>query len=684
MVLSRRPLSGFNGSIDAPGTTRSTGSTACSASSSTTARTTPSSATTTGACPWTRATPCSTRRLRATRRRSTLVFDDWEALAGKSLRPRVGQSSPNNNPIQYQQHHPLDRQPSLDRGREPEGASRPDHHRASAVDPNWIVDHGYQYDLSLQTYEWLKHAAEDSYHNWYYNQAGGFPGNEQNFYNLVPVISGEQGDYHVASGVRDQRCPGQRPDGPKLPSGKIFGDLNTPGTLMHDAWAAIADGPAGAPAHVGRVDLRSLIYETAWHEEDYGSTSDYQGTGFGTPWPVPDPTWDGVNTWALRLQNHVRSVGILADAAQWAEDVRTGSQGSATVVQSLDLDQDGEVEYVMRNNRVYVCFERYGGRLTHGFAFLEFLNDAAQVLGSPLANPSEPGEEERVGVAANRCSTFKDMDPVYVDTAYAVQTGSNFVRFTTSDGKIDKRITLLQDGGKLYAEYTNGTGADLHVRVGASPDVLDMALYGREHMTVYQTATEYAVHNGPGAAVKVHLGNTTLAPAPLDAGYENRNLALVEQIEVRGGAAFDFEVELNAPGSKFYYWQEEHYDLPAEQDLAAAGADADGDFAAALVEYATRTDPNDSNDVARLLNPWITTHGQLATRLAIRDDDPDLEVLAEVCSRLPFGPPTSQMLIPTLTSSTSGYGFVTLDFLDTFASPADRERYLRLIFSIRP
>ena len=67
-----------------------------------------------------------------------------------------------------------------------------------------MVDHGYRYDLSIQTYEWLKHASEDSYHNWYYNNNAGFPGNEQNFFGLVPVVRGMQGDYH-------NRFPGNEP-----------------------------------------------------------------------------------------------------------------------------------------------------------------------------------------------------------------------------------------------------------------------------------------------------------------------------------------------------------------------------------------------------------------------------------------------------------------------------------------
>ncbi len=464
----------------------------------------------------------------------TLVFDDWEALAGKSFDPGSGQSVPNNNQMQYQQtirwaaNHPwieiVNLRDILDR---------------ALANPDWVIDHGAQTDLSIQTYEWLKHASEDSYHNWYYNEDGGVPGNEQDFYDLVPVITGEQGDYHTRGATPAD-------DGPPLPSGRNHGDLNSPGTLMYETWDAIATAPAGQLKTLAEYAYTNMIYETAWHEEDDGSTSSYQGTNYGNPWPHPDDTWDGVNTWALRLQNHVRDAGVIADAAQWADDVKNGSLGPQTTVTALDLDQDGENEYVMYNNRVYVCFERYGGRLVQGFAFHNASDDAIQVLGAPVVNPSEPGEEERVGTDANRCSTFKDMNSSYVDAAYSVSLGPDYLEFTAPDGLITKRITLPAGSGTLNAEYANSTGGDHYVRVGASPNVEDLILHGRDNLSTSGSATQYRVENTQGGFVRVFFQTATHNPTPADAGFENRNLALTEQIEVSGGASFTFGVQINS------------------------------------------------------------------------------------------------------------------------------------------
>ena len=477
----------------------------------------------------------------------TLIFDDWEALAGKSFDPVSGQSVENNNQWQYQQtirwaaNHPwieiINLKDVLDRAT---NAGNPQY------DPDWVIDHGYQYDLDIQTYEWLKHASEDSYHYWYYNENAGYTGNEQDFYDLVPVISGEQGDYH-------RRFPGSEPtndaqanalDGPKLPSGKNHGDLNTPNTLMYDAWAAIDAAPAGTLREIAEYTYTTLIYETGWHEEDDGSTGSYQGTGYGNPWPHADTTWDGVNTWALRLQNHVRSAGVIADAADWADDAKNELLGPQTVVMSTDLDQDGQDEYVMYNNRVYVCFERYGGRLVHGFVYNDALGDAIQILGVPVANPSEPGEEEDVGTDANRCSTFKDMNLTYVDADYTVSLGSDYVELTSPDGLISKRITLPAGSATLEATYTNNTGGNHYVRVGASPNLTDLISNGRDNLSTNQTGDYYRVNNSQGGAVRVFFGSASLNATPADAGYENRNLALAEQIEVYGGSSFAFTVQI--------------------------------------------------------------------------------------------------------------------------------------------
>jgi hypothetical protein len=476
----------------------------------------------------------------------TLIFDDWEALAGKSFDPVQGISLENNNQWQYQQtirwaaNHPwieiVTLEDILDRATNPGNPQ---------YDASWVIDTGYNFNLSIQTYEWLKHASEDSYNYWYYNQNAGFGGNEQNFYNLVPVITGQQGDYQSRfGGTITSDAAANAVDGPKLPSGKIHGDLNSVGSLMHDAWNAIHLGPAGRLQRLATLAFVNLIYETAWHEEDYGATQHYQGTQFGNPWPVPDPTWDGVNTWALRLQNHVRSTGITMAAADWAADVAANLVTPETIATAVDLDFDGQDEYVLSNNRVFVVFERWGGRLTHGYTFHHDLFDGMQIIGTPVSNPSEPGEEERLGTSANRASGFKEMNPAYVDADFTVSLGGDSLTLTSPDGLLSKTIQLADGSATLAADYSNSTGGNHYVRVGLSPQTLDLAFTGRSNLQTHSQPSYYELRNTNGGFGRIIYGSGVLNTTPADAGYENRNLALVEQVELFGGASFAFGVQI--------------------------------------------------------------------------------------------------------------------------------------------
>ncbi len=462
------------------------------------------------------------------------VFDDWEALAGKSFNPVAGVSVPNNNPNQYHNtirwaaNHPWIRISNLK-----------DVLAVALADPgDFVVDHGARYDLSIQTYEWLKHASEDSYNNWYYNEDSGFAGNEQDFYDLVPVITGPQGDYH-------SRGATPADDGPPLPSGMKHGDLNTPGTLMYESMADLDAAPSGRLRDLGFWSYLVMIYETAWHEEN---ELDYSDTDCYGNWTSPDGSWDGVNTWALRLQNHVRGVGFYTEAARWAEDVRNGLVGGAPATEAVDLDYDGENEYVLKNNRVWLAFEKYGGRCVLAAAFDPVAGDARVLVGAPITNPSAPGEEEYVGTSANRCSAFKDMNGgIYADAVYTAQAVAGGWRFTSPDGLVEKTLTLAPGGYDVSVAYDESVSGDLYVRLGLSPNPRDLFSHGHDHLeSDYDAgAGTYTLANTAGGAVRLDLGGTAFNANVADAGWNRRTIALTEQVELVGDGAFAFTMTLS-------------------------------------------------------------------------------------------------------------------------------------------
>ena len=473
----------------------------------------------------------------------TLVFDDWEALAGKSFDPGSGSSSENNNQMQYQKtirwiaNHPWIEMVNLK-----DILSRAIDSTNPQYNPAWVIDHGVSTTLGIQSYEWLKHASENSYNYWYYNNDAGFGGNEQDFYNLVPVITGAQGDYRYRGYGGNSTAPSLY-DGPALPSGKKLGDLNSPNTLIHDTWVSLTATPNNSIKKLAEYAFMAMIFETAWHEEDNG---DYYSHNYQA-WTDPDTTWDGVNTWQLRLANHIRNVAVIIDAAKWVNDCKTEFQSSTTQILFTDLDQDGENEYVMKNNQVYACFEKYGGRMINAFIYDSVAQDGISVIGSPESNTSAPGEEEYTSPVANRCSALKDMNGgTYADMVYNVSTATTTLILTSNDGKITKKINLTNDANLFNVTYTDNLGGTLYLRVGASPNNLDLLKNGQSNLIIDSTAGYYGVRNSLGGAVYVTLsGGASYNPAPLYGGYQNRNLSLTEEIEVFGSGTFSFNLIFN-------------------------------------------------------------------------------------------------------------------------------------------
>jgi hypothetical protein len=479
-----------------------------------------------------------------------VVFDDWEALAGKSFDPVSGNSVPNNNPNQYHAtirwaaNHPWIRISTLK-----------DLLGLALANPSaFVIDHGTRYDLPLETYEYLMHSTEDSYDSWYYANHNGNPTAEQDFYALVPVISGPQGDYHT-------RGVGTGSDGPGLPGGRANGDMNSSGTLIHDTWATLQAAPAGRLRDLGIASFETMIYETAWHEED---NTNYANSCYG-PWQYPDQTWDGVNTWALRLSNHVRWAGVYAAAAAWADSVRSGllRQAANPMAYAADLDEDGENEYVLRDGRVFAVFERYGGRCVLACAWSQGRNDAEVLVGAPLTNPSAPGEEELTGSSANRCSGFKVMNGgTRADEAAAVTTANlmdpqlgipadGIVRagwtFTSPDGQLVKTVWIQPIDPTLHAYLGGSLSGPVYVRTGLSPNPLDLMRYGQGHLSATNpSSTSYQLVNTSGGLARLDwAAGVAFNAMPSDESADRRNLALTEEVELSGNLPFGFTLTLS-------------------------------------------------------------------------------------------------------------------------------------------
>ncbi len=444
----------------------------------------------------------------------TLVFDDWEAFAGNSF----ASSTPNNNADQWDRtarwaaNHPWIEFVNL---KTVLGWAK--------ADANWVVDHGTVYDKPMQTYEWLKRASEHDYDHWYYGS-----GLEQSFFDRVPPVA-----------------PGQT-----TALMKIYGDLNTPGTLIRDSWDAIGQTAATNLQRLAAWTYSAMIYETAWHDED-ANPDQYQSRNYQQTFnrvdacttSYEDTTADNTSGWALKLHGHVRDTGKFKAASDWVLAVRAGTQGAATLAYADDLDDDRQDEYVLCNDHVFLVFERWGARLVMAFAYDAASNggDAVMVIGAPVANPSEEDEFEYINNL--RCSAFKDQYSAGRDsTAYAdlvctaEAAGTDGWRFTSSDGRIGKTFRLEAGRDVVRADYAMASDiGTLYTRYGLGPNQLDLMLRGQANLAKASDASYRGLRNTQGGAAYVVAGRN-VSFVNLTAGFDNRELPLIEQFETASTA----------------------------------------------------------------------------------------------------------------------------------------------------
>ncbi len=540
----------------------------------------------------------------------SLVFDDWEAYAGNCFTC----ATPNNNADQWHQtirwaaNHQWIQVVKLK-----------DVLTWALSDTNWVIDHGYTYNDSIQTYEWLKRASEQDYDHWYY---GWSPTTnlEENFSARIPATANNSTYY--------------------IPGTKPYGDLNTTNTLMHDSWAKVQNMSQGNLRTLAEWQYSAMIYETAWHDEnqppwwtagngDWSTTyhsRNYQlsfDVNDGCTTSYSDQWYNNTSGWATKLHGHVRSVGILADAEQWVQDIISGAQGSNTVTVAKDVDDGLWNDYIVKNNQVYLCFKRWGGRLVAAFVYDPAIQDAVEVIGQPVANPANESDEEDAD--NNRCSAFKDRwatsatnTTQYVDMDYAFTApvqGSNSWLFVSQDGQITKQITLPNGRDVVQAQYSVGSHVGtLFVRHGFGPNQLDLLHHGDTNLVVQSDNTYYGLTNVIGGAVYAVndvncLRSTNALP---NAGYQNREFPLIEQVEqYNAGTTTNFTMWLAfSPASAVSidgdgipnWWRLQYFGHITGQasDHSRAQDDADGTGQNNLFKYLAGLNPLNSASVFKI------------------------------------------------------------------------------------
>jgi hypothetical protein len=477
-----------------------------------------------------------------------------------------------------------------------------------------------------QAHNWLNHATRGDYDHWYVGAA----------------------DEESLQNKRFEIRPGTNVS-------QEYG-MTYSGGMVRDAWDTVQALTDTNVSRLARAVLHASVLETAFHDEDNHDLRRYS-TG---QYMYPATSSNGLASFAANAQAQTRSAALYAEVDRW---MGLAATVTAPQTREVDIDLDGETEFVLYNDRVLALFERTGGRLVAAWARDPLDEGLYQAIGNLAGYAGIANEEEGTyNVAANgdgyrigayRTSALKDWwdgSRSYVNDVYDFAAVANGWRVTSSDGTIQKTVTLAARGDTLEVAYE--VSGELYVRNGLSPNLADLLLRGQRTLGALgdsggrvalantNYATTVAVRIGYGDGTHSASFNATATDEDTNVvdftTINMRNQAQTHQVELHGVGTFGFSIGLQASPSDWdgdgmpNLWEDE-YGLNTNA-LGGAAQDADGDGVSNGDEYLAGTGPLDGNDYLHVSALEVTPAGVTVRfpskplrRYTIRYDSGDLK-----------------------------------------------------------
>jgi hypothetical protein len=474
----------------------------------------------------------------------------------------------------------------------------------------WRIERG-TLSLDKQAHDWLNHATDGNYDNWYL----GTNSLEEGLQNKI---------FDIRSGA---------------PTPEAYGMLYTDG-MITDTWTVVTGLTDSNVARNARGALHASVFETAFHNEDNNDLSRWSDGEYINPASSSNSLAD----FSKYAQSQSRMAAIYDAVDEWAA---IASSVTTPQAWSEDVDLDGEDEYLLYNDRLLGIFERSGGRMI-GAWVRDILNDTVyQAAGNLASYPGRETEDEGTYntdtnevPGAYRTSCFKDWwgnTSTYINDLYTMTDWTNGWRMVSSDGALQKTITLDEKSWNFEADYQlSGSlnGQALYIRHGLSPYLYDLLIRGQDTLgSVEETAGLLTLANtNYHTAVLATIG---YADAGHNSGYNAdavdddpgggiefdtvnmRNQAQTHQVELVGTNSFSFSLGFQAEPSD---WDEDgmpndwsdSYGLDTNA-LGGAEQDADGDGVINKHEYTAGTSPLNGSEYL-----FVAESENTATGMVIR------------------------------------------------------------------
>jgi len=336
----------------------------------------------------------------------------------------------------------------------------------SILERGWTpIDHG---TLPLEEDELLYQYFEpgemhyNAYFPWFY-----YGGTSDGHSPLIPDGEDIEAYYDYVPYLRDSQ---------HIPSGRIMGDDHTPGSIVYETLANLRAAPENDLTTLAWIAYFHSIGEQTMHTINfYSGTDPYYGGDWGGKYLSPD---------AKFVANKMRQVNKIIAAAVWAEQTANGLVPGEAQAAAVDLDLDGELEYVLSNDRVFAIFENDGARLEYAFAYSPAVGPV-QVIGPVYQITIKKGvpdgnyEMGEIGELLNEDwrtdSSFVedlDLDRILEYPVYTASIQASSLVFSSPASPVVK--TFVLEGDTIHGYYTIEDGVNINTSFGFVTNMLQM------------------------------------------------------------------------------------------------------------------------------------------------------------------------------------------------------------------
>jgi hypothetical protein len=248
----------------------------------------------------------------------------------------------------------------------------------------------------------------------------------------------------------------------------------------------------GAPCLLELADKQLLVanWETAWHTPSTGPHGDPSTNGHASPW-------------ARALTSHSRLAAVTAEAAVWKK-VRDGGCHA----ELRDIDNDGEIELVLRNDSLFaVVTPKWGGRVVSLFSLAGARG--AMVVGNPCDDWNWMEELNRyMDVPRNHPGAFADVGLEHAEyPAEIVQNSPDcaIVRLSGESG-VRKQFEIRAHSGFLHVKYALPRRMPrISTEFALSPDYLEILRCGSSCLEAFDHGAVRGFRNGTvSVSVRLH------------------------------------------------------------------------------------------------------------------------------------------------------------------------------------